>query len=150
MCVFVWERERERERQNAKERERERESCLCELQHHHSSKILLTIDCRVRLRTYTKDFSWAMERGKDWVGHAWLHFLFSFCIHRSIIIHLSKIHREGKRRGERETGSGRRGGIWRDDMIKVVSEMNPVCPASSLCSLSSLFPHMNVHTRRVD
>ncbi len=48
-----------------KERERKRESCLCELQHHHSYKILLTIDCRAWLRTYRKHFFLGNEEARS-------------------------------------------------------------------------------------
>lgn len=50
------------------DRKRERESCLCELQHHHSSKVLLTKDCRVQRRTYRKHFFSWRQRGKHWVS----------------------------------------------------------------------------------
>lgn len=124
-------------------RERERQ-CLCELQHHHSSTILLTIECRVPVRTRRKHFSWVMEkRGLGWT--AWLQF-FRFQGLLSLYFPKFRAQERKGRRGNRQTENGRRRRIWRD-VIKVKTEMNLVCPAFSFCSFSSFFSMpMNVHT----
>ncbi len=91
VCSYVCEGERERVR------ERDLPT-VCVLQHHHSSKILLTTDCRVWLRTYRKQFSWAMERQ----GLGWTAWLDSFISTGLLSYNFPQIHREGKKRKKKE------------------------------------------------
>lgn len=95
MCVLLYVCECVCKQKVKRERER---LCLCELQHHHSSKILLTIECRLPVRTRRKHFSWVMEkRGLGWT--AWLQF---FRFQGLLSHHFPKFRAQEKKREKKE------------------------------------------------